>query len=89
MAYTTTNEKQTAHTCNDGAGPHFGKKTLGCPRCDELSAGAAPRQWNGQAERANRNAYAARLDAEQCVGHAPQLNPGGYCTVCGKGRDFS
>lgn len=29
----------TKHTCG---GPHFGRKTAGCPRCDELLAGAAP-----------------------------------------------
>ncbi len=31
------------HTCG---GPVFGKKTPGCPRCDELLAGAEPVQWN-------------------------------------------
>lgn len=35
----------TKHTCNAGNGPVFGRKTLGCPRCDELSAGAAPIKW--------------------------------------------
>lgn len=34
----------TKHTCG---GPVFGKKTAGCPRCDELLAGAPPVQWNG------------------------------------------
>ena len=29
----------TKHTCN---GPTFGRLTPGCPRCDELAAGAAP-----------------------------------------------
>jgi hypothetical protein len=29
----------TRHTCG---GPAFGRKTPGCPRCDELLAGAAP-----------------------------------------------
>jgi hypothetical protein len=29
----------TKHTCG---GPAFGRKTPGCPRCDELLAGAAP-----------------------------------------------
>jgi hypothetical protein len=33
----------TKHTCG---GPVFGRKTAGCPRCDELIAGAAPVQWN-------------------------------------------
>jgi hypothetical protein len=32
----------TKHTCG---GPVFGKKTQGCPRCDELIAGAAPVKW--------------------------------------------
>lgn len=35
----------TKHTCNDGFGPSFGRKTAGCPRCDELISGAAPRSW--------------------------------------------
>lgn len=32
----------TQHTCG---GPVFGRKTPGCPRCDELLAGAAPVRW--------------------------------------------
>lgn len=39
----------TSHTCNDGNGPAFGRKTPGCPRCDELLSGAKPRAgWGGQ-----------------------------------------
>lgn len=34
----------TRHTCG---GPVFGRKTPGCPRCDELLAGAAPVRWAG------------------------------------------
>jgi hypothetical protein len=38
---------ETKHTCNDGRGPAFGRRTRGCPRCDELAAGARPRPgWN-------------------------------------------
>ena len=33
--------KPTQHTCG---GPVFGRKTPGCPRCDELLAGAPARQ---------------------------------------------
>jgi hypothetical protein len=33
----------TKHTCG---GPAFGRRTAGCPRCDELAAGAEPRSWN-------------------------------------------
>jgi len=32
----------TKHTCG---GPAFGRKTPGCPRCDELLAGAEPVRW--------------------------------------------
>jgi hypothetical protein len=33
----------TKHNCG---GPVFGRKTEGCPRCDELLAGAAPVVWH-------------------------------------------
>ena len=36
----------TKHTCNEGSGPVFGRKTPGCARCDELIAGARPIRWN-------------------------------------------
>jgi len=32
---------QTKHTCDMA----FGRKTIGCPRCDELIAGAEPVKW--------------------------------------------
>jgi hypothetical protein len=32
-----------AHTCNNGRGPYFGRLNAGCPRCDELLAGAPAR----------------------------------------------
>jgi len=38
----------TKHTCG---GPVFGKKTVGCPRCDELIAGAKPTSWNIKPQR--------------------------------------
>lgn len=38
-----TNQQTTKHTCG---GPVFGKRTAGCPRCDELASGAAPIKWN-------------------------------------------
>lgn len=38
-----TKSTTTKHTCG---GPVFGKKTAGCPRCDELIAGAKPVVWN-------------------------------------------
>jgi hypothetical protein len=36
---TTRSTTKGRHTCG---GPAFGRKTPGCPRCDELLAGAAP-----------------------------------------------
>jgi hypothetical protein len=32
----------SAHTCG---GPVFGRRVAGCPRCDELAAGAVPVRW--------------------------------------------
>ena len=40
----------TRHTCNDGFGPAFGRKSAGCPRCDEMLAGAKPVQWKRSAD---------------------------------------
>ena len=48
--------RTTRHTCG---GPVFGKKTPGCPRCDELTAGAQPVRW-----RESRKQEDARRSAE-------------------------
>lgn len=40
---TKTQTPRTAHACG---GPSFGRLTPGCPRCDELAAGAPARSWN-------------------------------------------
>ncbi len=41
----------TKHTCNGARGPAFGRKTPGCPRCDEMIAGAAPVRQPGSRQR--------------------------------------
>lgn len=48
-------ERATRHTCG---GPVFGRKTPGCPRCDELLAGAAPivQAWRQRETRAQADA---------------------------------
>lgn len=51
----------TKHTCG---GPVFGKKTAGCPRCDELIAGAKPTQWNVKAKQEDR--LIAEIRAHDC-----------------------
>lgn len=38
---------EARHTCNGGAGPHWGRRTRGCPRCAALEAGAEPVRWAG------------------------------------------
>lgn len=35
----------TEHECNGGRGPMWGRRLPGCPRCDELLAGAPARTW--------------------------------------------
>ena len=67
----------TRHTCNSGDGPYFGRKTAGCPRCDELLAGSKPiagwgdhkRMWEAQTLRA--------IQSHDCV----KSNCGSVCTA--------
>jgi len=61
MSWTKSNT--TKHTCNDGSGPAFGRKTPGCPRCDELLAGAAPVQWAGSTRRQDDARRSAEIHA--------------------------
>ena len=58
--------KATQHTCG---GPVFGHRTPGCPRCDELAAGAPARQqpWRSRETRAQEDARrAAEIRAHRC-----------------------
>lgn len=64
----------TKHTCG---GPVFGKKTPGCPRCDELLSGAAPVQWAG-----TRNREWERREAEYARKHRATCTD----TVCTYGE---
>ena len=57
MAWTKT--AGTRHTCG---GPSFGRLTPGCARCDELAAGARPRQW-ANSRRDDDRRRAAEWDA--------------------------
>ncbi len=51
MNHETRYLSETKHSCNGGEGPYFGRKTAGCPRCDELLAGANPREGWGDHKR--------------------------------------
>ncbi len=68
----------TKHTCNDGNGPVFGKKTLGCARCDELLAGAPSIKW--APSRAARDAEQSRAIHAHFTGH--KHLSGGCGPVC-------
>lgn len=47
MTWATKTTAGTKHTCNDGAGPSFGRLAprTECKRCDELRFGAPARTW--------------------------------------------
>lgn len=53
----------TKHTCG---GPAWGRKTPGCPRCDELLAGApaVAQPWRGRPTRAREDAQRSREISE-------------------------
>lgn len=73
MAWTTT----TKHTCNHSNGPVFGKKTVGCPRCDELLAGAKPVQGWGAAAREREARVLRAIRNHNCE----TANCGPVCTA--------
>lgn len=56
----------TKHTCNSARGPVFGRKTTGCPRCDELIAGAAPIVWAAQRRKVAEAAELRAIRAHDC-----------------------
>lgn len=64
---------KTEHTCNNGGGPHFGRLTAGCPRCDQLLAGDSPRTL-GWVEHRDRQ---ARYDAQSAAATRNHFRPGG------------
>ena len=53
----------TKHTCG---GPIFGKKTAGCPRCDELIAGAKPTMGWGSAKKEQEKSLAQAIRNHNC-----------------------
>ena len=59
----------------------FKNYDMSCARCVELSTGSAPRAaWFTPRPQ--------RSEVFKSCGH-DAINPGGYCNVCGNGRDFS
>jgi hypothetical protein len=65
MAWTKSNG--TRHTCNNGDGPHFGRRTAGCPRCDELTQGAKPREWASNRKAQEDAHFYNRLREHDCT----------------------
>lgn len=66
----------TKHTCG---GPVFGKKTPGCPRCEELLAGATPVSWSLGAYRANDQTHRLEIKAHF---ESARHRSGGCGVVC-------
>ena len=54
----------TKHNCG---GPVFGRKTPGCPRCDELLAGAEPVRWGWDERREEQARRVAAIRAHDCI----------------------
>ncbi|MFG1659122.1 hypothetical protein ACGFIY_21575 [Micromonospora chersina] len=71
-------ENLTKHTCNRGRGPAFGRKTPGCPRCDELLNGAPPRDAHPAIQAVKRKRDAEAFEAAAIRAH--------NCAITGCGR---
>jgi hypothetical protein len=71
----TTRPTTKQHTCG---GPVFGRKTPGCPRCDELIAGAAPVVWKWT----SRKAEDAQRCRELAEHFASARHRAGRCGTC-------
>lgn len=64
MAWSKSNT--TKHSCG---GVVFGKKTKGCPRCDELLAGATPTKWAFTIAKEREEGFMRALRAHSCKSH--------------------
>jgi hypothetical protein len=62
----------TKHTCE----MVFGRKTIGCPRCDELLAGAETVKWDW----AERKKKTEELNSEYKTPHKCKASCGSVCT---------
>ena len=68
----------TQHTCG---GPVFGKKTIGCPRCDELIAGAPAVKWAWAETAKHRKAQQERTLQEIRLHNCKTSRCGPVCTA--------
>jgi hypothetical protein len=67
-----------------GRGPAFGRKIQGCPRCDELLAGAAPRALSDH--RQTQIDAAARRERDAANRETYRRDHLRTCDVCRTGR---
>ena len=70
----------------------FKNYDLKCSRCQELAAGAPAREgWGALARKYDGHVDYAQIKKSPCCTerYGVNINPGGYCNVCGQGRDFS
>ncbi len=78
-----------AHTCNGGRGPFYGRKTPGCPRCDQLIAGAAPREAPPAVQAAKRRHDDDERRRREWEDHITRKHHNGRCAdgvVCTFGQ---
>ena len=54
-------------TTKHNHGSNYGRKVAGCPRCDELKAGAQPVSWNGNRRREEDERRAREIRSHDCV----------------------
>lgn len=77
---------QTKHS--DNCNRVFKNYDLNCPRCLELANGSQPRKGWQEAYFSNK-AKTESVKTSSCEHGISEINPGGYCNICGSGRDFS
>lgn len=71
MAWKKSNT--TKHTCTMA----FGRKTVGCPRCDELLAGAEPVRWDWAERKKKIEEFNAKYERRP---HECMTSCGAVCT---------
>ena len=67
----------------------FKKYDPTCPRCQELIKGSPPREGWQKSYYEQKAREEKRTYSSYCSHGVQHLNPGGYCNICGHGRDFS
>jgi len=88
IMYTEGMNKTQKTVHKNGCERVFKNYDKSCARCQELAGGSPAREgWGERAKRYGGNVDNWKMWTKPCCKN--NLNPGGYCNVCGDGRDFS